>query len=155
MSDLPSEITPGDIKYILDNPWYISEGEWSLGDNQEIPSTTINKRLQLGKIDGYSKIWKTTKNEPIAILGGYLVADKMYETFFIASKHMEEHALKLSFDMRKILEEKAQVYRGCTLRLYSSSTHPKQMTWFRFLGFKHKKENDISNFKYFEYASRV
>ena len=157
MSKLPKGITLSDISYILNNPWKISAKEWDIDNesSQRAALSLILKRLNSTLADGYSKIWRTPNNKPIAILGGYKFEDKTYETFFIASKHMDEHALKLSFDMRQILKEQSPFYKGCKCAIYSESNHPKQMTWFRFLGFKYVPEGNIGNTKYFEYVSPV
>lgn len=155
MSKLPKEISADDIKYILVNPWNITESEWGLEDPDILDSKLayISKYLKLTEEGGYFKVWRATDNTPIAILGMFKVADKAYETLFIASKHMEEHSLKLSFEMRKILKETSKAYIGCTLRIYSTSDHPHQITWFRFLGFKYLPDGNIGNTKYFEYSS--
>lgn len=157
MSNGHNEIGTNDVLYILDHPWKLTESEWNL-QNKSLYKNTLSdilNRLKLSVDDGYSKLWKTSNNEPIAILGGYKIADKTYETFFIASRYMEEHALTLSFDMRSILREKASVYKGCTCRLYSTSDHPSQMTWFRFLGFKYIPEGDLGITRYFEYKAPI
>jgi hypothetical protein len=150
-----NEISAIDISYILDNPWVITESEWNLQDKTSLNNMLldISRRLKLTFEDGFSKIWKTTNNEPIAILGGYKIEPKKYETFFIASKHMKDHALQLSFDMRKILKEKATIYKGCSCGLYSTSAHPSQITWFRFLGFSYIPEGNLGNTRYFEYKA--
>ncbi len=155
MSELHNEISTNDILYILKNPWKLTESEWVLQDKNLFNSAfdDIIKRLKLTVEEGYSKIWKTSKEEPIAILGVYKIEDKKYETFFIASTHMDAHALQLSFDMRTILKEKALIYKGCTCGLYSTSDHPSQLTWFRFLGFRHIPEEDLGKTRYFEYKS--
>lgn len=155
MSELYNEISTNDISFILDNPWQLTESEWSLQDKSSMKSAyaDIIRRLKLCIEDGYTKLWKNPDQEPIAILGGYKIADKTYETFFIASKYMEEYALKLSYDMRNLLIEKAMVHKGCTLQLYSTSDHPSQQTWFRFLGFKYVPEGDLGTTRYFEYKS--
>jgi hypothetical protein len=100
-----------------------------------------------------SKIWRTPNKEPIAILGGYKFKDKIYETFFVASAHMEAQALKLSFDMCTILKKQATLYTGFTCAIYSESNHPSQMSWFRFLGFTYVPEGNLGNTKYFEYKA--
>lgn len=153
MAEPQNEISTVDISYILDNPWGLTESEWSLHDKSLLNNafSGILSRLKLSAEDGFSNIWRTTNNEPIAILGVHKVEDKKYETFFIASKHMDEAALKLSFDMRKILKEKAAIYKGCSCGLYSTSDHPSQITWFRFLGFSYIPEEDLGNTRYFEY----
>ncbi len=155
MDELYNKISTTDISYILDNPWELTKSEWGLHDKNSmaIALSDIQRRLKLTLADGYSKIWKTPNNEPIAILGGYKIEPKKYETFFIASNHMDEYALKLSFDMRKILKEKASVYKGCTCGLYSTSNHSSQISWFRFLGFKYIPEANLGETRYFEYKS--
>jgi len=155
MPELHNEISAMDISYILENPWQLTEKEWGLHDKnllQNILSDIVN-RLSLTVKDGYSNIWRTPNKEPIAILGGYKITDKKYETFFIASTHMEEYALKLSFDMRKILKEQASLYKGCTCGLYSTSDHPSQISWFRLLGFSYMPEGNLGNTRYFEYKA--
>jgi hypothetical protein len=156
MSEIYNEISTNDITYILDNPWKLTESEWSLEDKslRDHAFSDIVRRLKLTVDDGYTKIWKTPIYEPIAILGGYKIEAKKYETFFIASNHMEAYALKLSFDMRAILKEKATIYKGCTCGLYSTSDHPSQITWFRFLGFKYIPEENLGNTRYFEYKAQ-
>lgn len=153
MPESPNEISTVDISYILDNSWGLTESEWSLHNKSSRNNTLseIVRRLKLTAADGFSNIWRTPTNEPIAILGVHKVEDKKYETFFIASKHMDESALKLSFDMRKILKEKTSIYKGCSCGLYSTSDHPSQITWFRFLGFSYIPEGDLGNTRYFEY----
>lgn len=155
MSEQANDISTEDITYILENPWWLTEKEWGLLDKslQNNIFSDIERRLKLTVGDGYSKIWRTPTIEPIAILGGYKIEDKKFETFFIASKHMDEYALKLSFDMRQILKEKAAIYKGCTCGLYSTSSHPSQITWFRFLGFKYIPEGNLGATRYFEYKS--
>jgi hypothetical protein len=66
---------------------------------------------------------------------------------------MEQHALKLSFDMRRILKEQALVHRGCTCGLYSEAAHPNQISWFRFLGFTYIPEGNRGTTRYFEYVA--
>lgn len=157
MYKLQDKITSTDILYILNNPWDITEGEWVLND-ESIKNTSliyIEEKLTRSATDGYSYVWKTQDDQPIAILGAYKVEEKKFETFFIASKHMVDFALKLSFEMRQMLKEKAHIYKGYSLGLYSESNHPKQLTWFRFLGFKYIPEADAGNTRYFEYESRV
>ncbi len=155
MSNLPDDIETKDVLYILDHPWSLTESEWRLQDKSLFETTLsdILHRLNRSVTDAYAKIWRTSNDEPIAILGCYKIDDITYETFFIASQHMEEHALKLSFEMRNILREEAHGYKGCTCRLYSTSDHPSQMTWFRFLGFKYKPEGDLGTTRYFEYKA--
>lgn len=155
MIETHQEISFNDISYILDNPWKISQGEWRLAAKKDKEDTLlyIQERLQLARTDGYSRIWKNPENEPIAILGGFKAGERKYETFFIASKHMDEHALQLSFDMRQILREQSPNYKGCTCGLYSESEHPSQISWFRFLGFSYMPNGNIGNTRYFEYVS--
>lgn len=155
MTESNTEIQTSDVSYILEHPWELTEKEWELQDINMLPLklSDILKRLASTKIDGYSKIWRTSSTEPIAILGGYKIAYKKYETFFIASTHMEKYALKLSFDMRKILKEQALLYKGCTCGLYSTSDHPSQLSWFRLLGFRYVPEGDLGNTRYFEYKA--
>jgi hypothetical protein len=148
------DIETADICYILDHPWDITESEWRLSEgNREQSLDYITKHLQLSREDGYSQSWKTPDQRPIAILGGFRAGEALFETFFVASRHMEDHALELSFEIRTILKEQAVKYLGCTCRLYSTSDHPKQLSWFRFLGFKHISANDIGNTRYFEYVA--
>lgn len=157
MPKIHDKITPEDVWYILNNPWEITNYEWEL-HNESIKNNNfliIEDNLKLAVEGGYYNIWKTANNEPIAILAAYKVANKQLESLFIASKHMEERALKLSFDMRQILKEQSFIFKGYTLGLYSESEHPKQLTWFRFLGFKYKPESNKDNARYFEYVSRV
>jgi hypothetical protein len=155
MPELQNEISPDDILYILEHPWKITESEWGLQDKAVLETKLpfILKYLKLSAEDGYSRIWKTPDEEPIALLAGYKVEDRKYETLFIASTHMEVYTLKLSFEMRKILKDKSASYKGCTLRIYSTSDHPQQITWFRFLGFKYMPEGNIGATRYFEYSS--
>lgn len=157
MSELHDEISPVDIMYILENTWEKSKGEWLIATKSERQKTLqfIKNRLKSTQTDGFSKIWKTPNKEPIAILGAYLVDDKRYETFFICSRHMEEHSMKLSFDMRKIIKELSLKYKGCTLGQYAVGGNTDQVSWFRFLGFDYKPEGNIGNTQYFEYVSRA
>lgn len=147
------EIRPIDILYILDNPWKVSEGEWELEgkSKQDTILSTVLRLLNLTVAGGYSKIWRAQNNLPIAILGAHKVMDKKYETFFIASKHMDEHALKISIEMRRILKDLSSHYPGCTCGLYSTSDHPNQIRWFKFLGFTYEPKGNIGNTRYFEY----
>lgn len=155
MAECQNKITTQDISYILAHPWELTEKEWGLQDTSLLPHTfsDIQNRLALTDTGGYSKIWRISNNEPIAILGGYKISDKKYETFFIASSHMKEYAMQLSFDMRKILKEQAVLYKGCTCGLYSTSDHPSQLSWFRLLGFRYVPEGDLGKTRYFEYKS--
>jgi len=150
-----SEITQEDLWYILNNPWSITEAEWRLRDENSRKSmfSYIQELLELTVGEGYSKIWKDKNNAPIAILGGYQVSDKKYTTFFVCSHHYEEHAMKLSFEMRKTLREKSLFYKGCTLGIYSISQHPALFTWLRFLGFRHLPAGDKGEWRYFEFVA--
>lgn len=152
-----SEITQEDLWYVLNYPWSVSEAEWRLRDENSRKSmfVYILKLLKLTAEEGYSKIWRDQNKEPIAILGGYQVSDKKYTTFFICSHHYEEHAMKLSFEMRKTLREKAVHYTGCALGIYSISQHPGLFSWLRFLGFTHLPEGDKGEWQYFEFVAPV
>ncbi|MFD2203344.1 hypothetical protein [Shivajiella indica] len=152
MSD---SISSDDILYILNNPWKLTESEWGLKENNFIDfySTYIKNKLDTSNQDGFSKIWKTSNGQAIAILGFYKVGEKKYETFFVASHHMDEFGLKISFDLRNILKEKTLNYPGCTCGLYSASDHPKQIPWFKFIGFNYVPEENRGKQRYFEYVS--
>lgn len=149
-----SGISSSDILYILENPWNISEGEWGLQDKNAHHgiASNIQRKLALAANDGYFKIWKTPAQEPIAILGGHKVGEKRYETFFIASKHMDKHAMAVSTDIRKVLQDLGPLYKGCTCGLYSVSEHPNQLKWFKFLGFTYVPQNNVGNSRYFEHV---
>ena len=155
MSELQNEIISKDISYILDNPWEKLKWEWKLANKSERQETLqfIQDRLKLTQPDGYSKIWKTPDDDPIAIVGGYKAGDKKYETFFIASKHMDEYGMKISFDMRKILKELAVQFKGCSIGQYSEAEDTDRISWYLFLGYKYKPEGNIGNTRYFEYTS--
>ena len=155
MSELQNEIRPKDVSYILDNPWEKLKWEWKLSNKSERQETLqfIQDRLKLTQSGGYSKIWKTPENDPIAIVGGYKVGDKKYETFFVASNHMDEYAMKLSFDMRKILKEISVKFKGCSCGQYSEADNTDRISWYLFLGLKYKPEGNIGNMRYFEYTS--
>ncbi len=155
MAETDTEITTEDLWYILNNPWSITEAEWRLRDENSRKSmfSYIQELLELTAGEGYSTIWRTSNNEPIAILGGYKVADKKYTTFFVCSHHYEENAMKLSFEMRKTLRNKAKEYKGCTLGIYSISQHPNLFTWLRFLGFTYLPEGNKGDWRYFEITS--
>ena len=148
------QINNSDILYILENPWKISEGEWGLQDKNAHHgiASNIQRKLALAANDGYLKIWRTPNHEPIAILGGHKVGEKRYETFFVASKQMEKHALAVSVDIRKVLQELTPRYKGCTCCLYSVSEHPNQIKWFKFLGFTYVPKNNVGNSRYFEHV---
>ena len=140
---------------LLENPWQISKDEWWLNSESDVAriSSYIAKRLELSTEDGFSKIWRTQDKNPIGILGCYKVDEKMYEAFFFASEHMGEHGLKVTVEMRKILIEQASHHKGCKCVLYSASDHPRQIAWFRFLGFEYIPENNEGKARCFEYAS--
>ncbi|MFZ1750963.1 MAG: hypothetical protein WAU01_12255 [Saprospiraceae bacterium] len=145
-----------DVRYILQNPWSLTASEWPLGDDTQLDESLrwINKKLELCQKDGFITIWKTTEGQAIALLGFYMVGIKKYETFFVASSHMDAHAIKISIDLRKILKEKESTqYQGCTCRLYSASLHPKQVDWFKFIGFTYLPKQNIGNNRCFEYKS--
>ena len=156
ISELHIEISSNDILYILENPWEKSKGEWLLATDSERQETLqfIKDRLKLTQTEGFSKLWNTEDNEPIAILGAFKVDEKRYETFLICSRHMEAHAIKLSFDMRKILKELSILYKGCTLGQYAVAGNTDQISWFRFFGFEYKPEGNTGNTLYFEYISK-
>ena len=155
MSKLPKEITPDDIKYILENPWNLTEQEWGLAEEGVLEGKLkyISNYLEQTCEDGYFKVWRDPDSNPIAMLGMFKVGEKSYETLFIASHHMETHSLKLSFEMRSVLRQRAKDFPGCTLRIYSTSEHSHQITWFRFLGFKYQPESNIGKTRCFEYSN--
>jgi hypothetical protein len=148
-------IVPADILFILENPWEISKNEWHLYDHNQIQSNLlhIQSELKLAEDGGYSRIWKTEDNEPIAILGCLKKEDQQFQTFFVASKHMEKHALKISFEMRDLLREQSTIFKGHTCYLRSYSNHSHQIKWFKFLGFAYIPEKNTGLQKYFEYVS--
>ncbi|WP_027076041.1 hypothetical protein [Maribacter antarcticus] len=150
-----TEISATDILFILENIWEKSKPEWLLTTEDERKETLvfIQNRLKSAHPYGYAKIWKTATGEPIGILGAYKIEDKRYETFFICSRHMEEHAMKLSFEMRKILLDLSIEYKGCALGQYAEAHRTDQRSWFRFLGFSYKPEGNVGNRRYFEYVS--
>ncbi|WP_019669739.1 hypothetical protein [Eudoraea adriatica] len=155
MSGNHDEICSVDIMYILENPWEKLQWEWKLDSESERQETLqfIKDLLKLAQQGGYSKIWKTPDSEPLAIVGGYKVEDKKYATFFVSSKHMEEYGMQISFDMRKIAKELAVQFKGCSISQYAEADDTDRISWYRFLGYKHKPEKDIGNRRYFEYAS--
>ena len=155
MSGNHDEICSVDIMYILENPWEKLQWEWKLDNESERQETLqfIKDLLKLAQQGGYSKIWKTPDREPLAIVGGYKVEDKKYATFFVSSKHMEEYGMQISFDMRKIAKELAVQFKGCSISQYAEADDTDRISWYRFLGYKHKPEKDIGNRRYFEYAS--
>ena len=155
MGELQQEISSEDILYILENPWEKLQWEWKLANESERQETLqfIKDRLKLSQHGGYSKIWKTPDNEPLAIFGGYKVGDTKYATFFISSNHMEKYGIKISFDMRKIARDLVAQFRGCSTGQYADLDDTDRISWYRFLGYKHKPEGDIGNKRHFEYAS--
>ena len=156
MLELQTEIIPDeDLWFILNNPWSISEVEWRLRDenSRKTMFSYIQELLASTLGGGYSKIWRTTSNEPIAILGCYKVSEKKYTTFLVCSHHYDAHAMKLSFEMRKTLKDTSVHYKGCTVGIYSSSEHSHLLTWLRFLGFKYLPEGNNGDWRYFEYMS--
>ncbi len=144
-----------DIEYIIDHPWYISDKEWGLHEEslRESLIASILTRLEGSDKNGYSRIWRTQDGEPIAILGAYMVGEKRMETFFLASGHMEEHALRITFEMRRILREQSSNYPGYTCGLYSETDHPNHVNWFRLIGFQYTPEQNKGNMRYFEYKA--
>jgi len=160
MSKLRDEITEKDLSYILKNPWKFSTYEWKLYNvhNEETALDTLMEQLELSRKDGYSKIWRTQNDLPLLILMAVKNSDTKLDCFLVASKHMEENeqALKVTFEMRKVLEEESYNHKGCTLVVYSQSKETdKQMSWLRFLGLKYMPEGNVGNSRYFEYESRV
>jgi hypothetical protein len=157
MVEMHDEIGREDIKYIISNPWSISIKEWQLDDPSTHDTTmqTIDQRLEVAKTDGFAKIWKNEEQLPIALLGFYNVGYKIYETFFIASALMDMNGRKVTVDLRKLLQEKeATDYRNCRCRLYSQSDHPKQIEWFKFIGFEYFPMYNRGDVHYFEYVSK-
>lgn len=149
------QITSTDIRYILENPWGISQYEWIL-DNQGVVENVlyhITTKLDQAKKDGYFKFWKTDQSLPVAILVCYKFGVSKYETLFVASKHFEGCAMKVSREIREILIEQSLNFPGCTCGLYSISEHPKQIAWFRFLGFTYEPKGNIGNSRYFEFKA--
>ena len=160
MSNLLDEINENDIFYILNNPWKFTNYEWKLHNihNKKSSLDYLIERLELTRQGGYSKIWKTKNNLPLAILGAFKTDDTTLEGFFVASSHMEEdgNALKVTFDMREVIKEQSHNYKGCTLGLYSESKHiENQMSWLRLIGFKYKSEGNRGSTRYFEHVSKV
>lgn len=149
-----TKITQKDILYILNNPWDVTNQEWDLGTNNSPKHVleSILKKLSFCKKDGFSKIWKTGNNEPIAILGFYSVNEKTYRSIFIASKYMEDHAFYITRDLRKTIMEKTKTYLDCKCGLYSSSTHPQHIKWFALLGFEYRPEENVGHLRFFEFV---
>lgn len=157
MFELHSEISPEEIKYILENPWEKSRAEWRLANESQRQETLefISNRLQLTKTNGFSKLWKTPDDRSIAILGAFKTSDTKYETFLICSDLMQENSINVSFDMRKILKELSIRYKGCTCGQYATAENKNQISWFRFLGFKYKPEGNRGSMLYYEYESSL
>ncbi len=155
MYQISSKISDENISFILHNPWDLTKSEWHLQDSfgYDNAFSQVKHRLELCKKDGFYRIWKSINDEPIAVLGFFNVGLKKYETFFIASKLMNDLALKISYDLRTILKEETFNYKESTCSIYSASEHPKQMKWFAFLGFTYRAEGNIGNSRYFEYVS--
>ena len=145
-------ISDSDIIYILNNTWEKSKPEWLLANEDERRQTLdyIKRRLEMTQPDGFYKLWKTADNLPIALLGAFKTGTKKFETFLICSRHMEEHSLKVSFDMRQIIKDLAAKYKGYTLGQYAESHRTDQISWFRFLGFEYNEKGNIGNKKYYE-----
>ncbi len=155
MSEPHLEISAADILYILENPWEKLQWEWKLADESERQETLeyIQDRLKMAKQGGYSKIWKTPGDKPLAIFGGFKVEDKKYETFFVSSHHMEEYGMELSFDLRRIARELVPLFKGCSTGQYARADDTDRISWYRFLGYKHQPQGDRGTLQYFEYAS--
>lgn len=152
---MTTQISDSDIIYILENPWEKSKGEWLLSSEAQRRETLsfILGRLEMTRNEGYARLWKTDTGKPIALLGAFRADEKRYETFLICSTQMEEHGVRLSFDMRKILKELARRYRGCTCGQFAQAGNTAQISWFRFLGFRPKPEGNKADQLYFEYTS--
>ena len=150
-----SEISTEDIIYILENTWEKSRGEWKVANPEERMETLsfLQNRLTQTKKDGVARIWRTDEGMPIAVLGAYISGPERYETFLICSEHMEEHSIRLSFDMRKMLKDLALKYKGHRCGQYAILDRQDQISWFRFLGFKYKPEGNRGNMKYFEFEA--
>lgn len=155
MSKNSTDIVSEDIMYILENPWNISEKEWNLYEKNHIERSHlyILNQLKAAEHGGMSKIWRTAEQKPIAILGCLKREEKKFETFFVASKHMEGNGLKISFEMRDLLREQSTIFKDCTCFLYSASDHPNHITWFKFMGFTYIPEKNAGLTRYFEYVS--
>ena len=160
VSRVQEEITEEDLWYVLRNPWKFSTYEWKLYNvyNERTAFDTLIEQYELSQKDGFSKIFRTPDNLPILILMAVKTSDTTLHCYLVASKHMEENrqALKVTFEMRQILEEQSYNYKGCKLTVYSQSKEPdKQMSWLRFLGLKYMPEGNVGNHRYFEYQSKV
>ena len=138
--------------YILENTWEKSKPEWLLGNERERQQTLefIRQRLKMTQADGLCKLWKTKDDLPIALMGAFKVGPKKFETFLICSRHMEDHSIEVSFDMRRLLKEAALKYKDHRLGQYAEAHQTEMISWFRFLGFKYKEEGNIGQKKYYE-----
>jgi hypothetical protein len=148
-----TNITQKDILYIINNPWEVTHQEWGLGTEDSVNRSLeyVKNKLTASKKDGFSKIWKTEKNEPVAILIFYCIGEKTYRTVFIAGKHMENQALKITRDLSQTILEKFKKYSDCTCGLYSGSTHPQHIKWFALLGFVYRPEENVGSLRFFEF----
>ena len=149
------DLQPTDIPYILAHPWQVTRQEWKLHLDGEVErvSRHLANRLARSTESGVARIWRTAEGEPIGILGCYPVKDRTYESVFIASEHMDRHAGRVTREMRRMLRDTARELPGCECVLYSASAHPKQIAWFRFLGFEHLPEKDAGGVRCFRYAA--
>ncbi|TCK69317.1 hypothetical protein DFQ05_0838 [Winogradskyella wandonensis] len=159
LSRVQDEITEKDLSYVLKNPWKFSTYEWKLYNihNEKTAFETLIEQFELCRKDGFSKVFRTPDNFPLLILMAVKISETKLHCYLVASKHMEENnqALKVTFEMRKILEEQSRNYKGCTLVVYSQSRETeKQMSWLRFIGLKYKPEGNVGDSKYFEYEAR-
>lgn len=160
VSKIQDEIREEDLTYVLKNPWKFSTYEWKLYNvhNEKTAFETLMEQYELSQQDGFSKIFRTPNNLPLLILMAVKTSDTTLHCYLVASKHMEEQrqALKVTFEMRQILEEQSYNYKGCTLVVYSQSKETdKQMSWLRFLGLRYMPEGNVGDSKYFEYESKV
>lgn len=160
VSRVQDEITEEDLWYVLKNPWKFSTYEWKLYNiyNEQTAFETLMEQFEESRKEGFSKIFRTPDNLPLLILMAVKTSNTTLHCYLVASKHMEENrqALKVTFEMRQILEEQSHNYKGCTLVVYSQSRETdKQMSWLRFIGLKYKPEGNVGNAKYFEYESRA
>ncbi|WP_370391240.1 hypothetical protein [uncultured Winogradskyella sp.] len=159
VSRVQDEITDEDLSYVLKNPWKFSIYEWKLYNihNEKTAFDTLMEQFKLSRNGGFSKVFRTADNLPLLILMAVKISETALHCYLVASKHMEENnqALKVTFEMRKILEEQSCNYEGCKLVVYSQSRETeKQMSWLRFIGLKYKPEGNLGDAKYFEYESR-
>lgn len=153
MSESVEEIRPADISYILNHPWEVSRQEWGLESHEDKIDIRayIEHHLDLSTKDGFFRIWRTPEGETIGMLGCYEVEDKIYEAFFFASKHMNTYGIKLTLELRRLLKDLSVNFQGCKCRLFSASDHPKQISWFRILGFEYMPNGNMGKARYFEY----